>query len=52
LVALWANPESIAGNNAFDKGKSICYGALKQERVDPSKNPVIDENQCKLVELG
>ncbi|PZR99664.1 MAG: hypothetical protein DLM67_03230 [Candidatus Nephthysia bennettiae] len=52
LVAVWANPESIAGNDAFDKGKSICYGALKHEKVDPSKNPVIDENQCKLVELG
>jgi len=52
LVAVWANPESIAGNNAFDKDKSVCYEALKLEKLDPSKNPVIDENQCKLVELG
>jgi hypothetical protein len=51
LVAVWANPESIAGNNAFDKSKSICYGDLKHEKVDPSKNPVVDENQCKLVEV-
>jgi hypothetical protein len=51
LIAVWANPESIAGNNAFDKNKSICYGDLKTETIDPSKNPVIDENKCKLVEL-
>jgi hypothetical protein len=51
LVAVWANPESIAGNNAFDKDKSICYRDLKTETIDPSKNPVIDENKCKLVEL-
>ena len=52
LIAVWANPESIAGNNAFDKSKSVCYGDLKTENVDPSKNPVIDENQCKIVEVG
>jgi hypothetical protein len=51
LVAIWANPESIAGNEAFDKGKSVCYSALKVEKVDPKKHPVIDENQCKLVEV-
>jgi hypothetical protein len=52
LIAVWANPESIAGNNAFDKSKSICYNDLKLEQVDPSKDPVIDENQCKLIVLG
>lgn len=51
LVAVWANPESIAGNNAFDKSLSICYGDLRREKLDASKNPVIDENKCKLVEL-
>lgn len=52
LVAVWVNPESIAGNDAFDKSLSVCYAALKREKVDPSKNPVIDENKCKLVEIG
>jgi hypothetical protein len=52
LIAVWANPESIAGNNAFDKSNSVCYGELKIENVDPSKNPVIDENKCKIVEVG
>ena len=52
LIAVWANPESIAGNEAFDKDKSVCYGRLKVEKVDPSKHPVIDENQCKILQLG
>jgi hypothetical protein len=51
LVAVWVNPESIAGNDAFDKDKSVCFGALTHERVDPSKNPVIDENKCRIIEL-
>lgn len=50
LLAIWANPESIAGDASFDKSKSVCYGDLKTEVVDPSKNPVIDENQCEIVE--
>jgi hypothetical protein len=52
LIAVWANPESIAGNEAFDKAKSVCYSRLKVEKVDPSKNPVIDEQQCKILEFG
>jgi hypothetical protein len=52
LIAVWANPECIAGNDAFDKSKSVCFSDLKLEKVDPSKNPVIDENQCKIVEVG
>jgi hypothetical protein len=52
LVAVWANPESIAGNEAFDKGKSVCYSRLKVEKIDPSKHPVIDEEQCKILQFG
>jgi hypothetical protein len=52
LVAVWANPESIAGQDAFDKGKSVCFANLKKEKVDPSKHPVVDENQCKILQLG
>jgi hypothetical protein len=52
LVAVWANPESIVGNEAFDKDKSVCYNRLPVEKVDPSKHPVIDEQQCKILQLG
>jgi hypothetical protein len=50
LVAYWANPESMAGSDAWDDSKSVCYKALKTEHVDPAKPPIIDPNDCKLIE--
>ena len=52
LLAVWANPESMADDTGWDDSKSICYSALKLEKVDLTKKPVIDPNDCKLVEVG
>lgn len=52
LIAVWANPGSMADPNAWDKGKSICHSDLKVEKVDPTKKmPVIGEDDCKLLEI-
>lgn len=53
LIAYWANPGSMADDTGWDDTKSICYNKLKTEKIDPTKKmPVIDENDCKLIELG
>jgi hypothetical protein len=53
LIAYWANPESMADEKAWDDTKSTCYKDLKVEKVDPTKKlPVIDPNDCKLIEVG
>jgi hypothetical protein len=53
LIAVWANPGSMADRTAWDKSKSICHKDLKVEKVDPStKLPVVGEDDCKLLEIG
>lgn len=53
LLAYWANPGSMAEDDAWDDSKSICYKNLKLEKIDPSKKlPVIGPDDCKLVEVG
>jgi hypothetical protein len=53
LIARWANPESIADDTGWDDTKSICYDKLRTEKLDPTKKiPVIDPNDCKLIEVG
>jgi hypothetical protein len=49
LVALWASPDL---DTAWQERKSICYSELKEEKVDPAKQPEIDSEECKLVEIG
>jgi len=53
LVAYWANPESMADDTGWDDTKSVCYKNLKVQKLDPTKKmPVIDPNDCKLIELS
>jgi hypothetical protein len=53
LIAYWANPESMADVTGFDDTKSVCYKDLKTQKFDPTKKmPVIDPNDCKLIELS
>jgi hypothetical protein len=53
LIAYWANPESMAEEARWDDSKSTCYKDLKVVHLDPSqKMPVIDPDDCKLIELG
>jgi uncharacterized protein DUF4157 len=53
LIAYWANPESMADVTGFDDTKSVCYKDLKTQKLDPTKKmPVIDPNDCKLIELS
>jgi hypothetical protein len=52
LMAYWANPGSMADQDAWDDMKSICYKNLRVETVDPKKPPVIGEDDCKRVEVG
>ncbi len=53
LIAHWANPGSMADETGWDDTKSICYKDLKTVQLDPTqKLPVIDENDCKLIELS
>jgi hypothetical protein len=53
LIAYWANPGSMADDTAWDDAKSFCYRDLRVEKVDPTKKlPVIDPDDCKLIELG
>jgi hypothetical protein len=53
LIAVWANPESMAEPTGWDDTKSICYNKLKTETIDPTKKlPVIDPEDCKLIEVG
>lgn len=53
LVAYWANPGSMAEDDAWDDSKSVCFSDLKTEKVDPSKKlPVIGPDDCKLLEVG
>jgi hypothetical protein len=43
----------MADEKAWDDTKSTCYKDLKVQKVDPTKKlPVIDPNDCKLIELG
>lgn len=52
LIAHWANPGSMADPTGWDDTKSICYKDLKTVQLDPTqKLPVIDEDDCKLIEL-
>jgi hypothetical protein len=52
LIAHWANPGSMADETGWDDTKSICYKDLKTVQLDPTqKLPVIDEDDCKLIEL-
>jgi hypothetical protein len=53
LIAYWANPESMADDTGWDDTKSVCYKDLKTQKLDPTKKmPVIDPNDCKLIELS
>jgi hypothetical protein len=53
LIAVWANPGSMADDDGWDDKKSICYKDLKVEKIDPTKKlPVIGPDDCKLVEVG
>jgi Domain of unknown function (DUF4157) len=53
LIAHWANPGSMADETGWDDTKSICYKDLKTVQLDPNqKLPVIDEDDCKLIELA
>lgn len=53
LIAHWANPGSMADETGWDDTKSICYKDLKTVQLDPTKKlPVIDPDDCKLIELG
>jgi hypothetical protein len=53
LIAVWANPESMAEPTGWDDTKSICHNKLKTETIDPTKKlPVIDPEDCKLIEVG
>lgn len=53
LIAHWANPGSMADDTGWDDTKSICYKDLKVVQLDPTqKLPVIDPDDCKLIELG
>jgi hypothetical protein len=53
LIAVWANPGSMADETGWDDTKSICYDKLKTEKIDPTKKlPVIDPDDCKLIEVG
>jgi hypothetical protein len=52
LIAVWANPDSMAESTAWDDTKSVCYNKLKTEKIDPTKKlPVIDPDDCKLIEV-
>jgi hypothetical protein len=53
LIAYWANPGSMADDKGWDDTKSTCYKDLKVEKLDPTKKlPVIDPDDCKLIEVG
>jgi Domain of unknown function (DUF4157) len=53
LIAVWANPESMADSTGWDDTKSICFNKLRTEKIDPTKKlPVIDPDDCKLIEVG
>jgi hypothetical protein len=51
LVAVWANPSSMANDTDWDDKKSVCFKDLKTEKVDPAKPPVIGPDDCKLIEV-
>jgi hypothetical protein len=51
LMAYWANPESMADDEGWDDNKSICFTALKTQKIDPKKPPVIGPNDCQLIEI-
>jgi hypothetical protein len=43
----------MADVTGFDDTKSVCYKDLKTQKFDPTKKmPVIDPNDCKLIELS
>ncbi|MGD0990549.1 MAG: hypothetical protein ABR874_22310 [Candidatus Sulfotelmatobacter sp.] len=52
LVAVWANPGSMANDTDWDDKKSVCFKDLKTEKVDPAKPPVIGPDDCKLIEVS
>ena len=53
LIAYWANPESMADDTGWDDTKSVCFKDLKTQKLDPTKKmPVIDPDDCKLIELS
>ena len=52
LIAIWANPASMADDAGWDDNKSTCYQKLRTETVDPAKPPKIDADDCKLIEIS
>ncbi len=53
LIAVWANPGSMADDEGWDDTKSVCYNKLGTENIDPTRKiPVIDPDDCKLIEVG